>query len=120
MRISNERRSSTYRLPAHLLIIVDLHAHRSPILISASARQGLILECWPETGSVSRVANEIFNLQILNGAEGAKSARMPNRSCKSLAKFIFRSSEAEPELAKEEKIRIFAARFDRGPIVAAT
>ena len=41
-----------------------------------------------ETGSVSRLANEICNLQILKGAKSAKSARMPKRSCKSLAKFI--------------------------------
>jgi hypothetical protein len=44
---------------------------------------------WPETGSVSLAANGIYNLQILKGAESAKSARMPKRSCKSLAKFVF-------------------------------
>jgi hypothetical protein len=43
----------------------------------------------PETGSISPSPNEICNLQILKGAESAKSARMPNRSCKSLAKFYF-------------------------------
>jgi hypothetical protein len=36
-----------------------------------------------------RVANGICKLQILNGAESARSARMPKRSCKSLAKSIF-------------------------------
>ena len=41
------------------------------------------------TGSVSLAANRISNLQILKGAESAQSARMPDRSCKSLAKFIF-------------------------------
>jgi hypothetical protein len=49
----------------------------------------LILKWWPETGSVSLPANRICNLQILKGAERAKSARMPKRSCKSLAKSIF-------------------------------
>src|SRR5580704_831185 len=44
---------------------------------------------WPETGSVSRLANGICNLQILKGAESAKSARMPKRSCKSLVKICF-------------------------------
>jgi hypothetical protein len=48
---------------------------------------------WPETGSVSLAANGICNLQIPKGAESAKSARMPNRSCKSLAKFIFCARE---------------------------
>jgi Phage integrase family len=42
---------------------------------------------WPETGSVSRAASGICNLQILKGTGRAKSARMPKRSCKSLAKF---------------------------------
>jgi hypothetical protein len=37
---------------------------------------------------LSRGANEICNLQILKGAGSAQSARMPKRSCKSLAKFI--------------------------------
>lgn len=40
---------------------------------------------WPETGSVCRVANGISKLHILKGAERAKRARMPKRSCKSLA-----------------------------------
>ena len=40
-------------------------------------------------GSVSLTADEICNLRILKGEESAKSARMPNRSCKSLAKSIF-------------------------------
>jgi hypothetical protein len=35
---------------------------------------------WPETGSVSPSDNGISNLQILKGAESAKSARMPKRS----------------------------------------
>ncbi len=46
-----------------------------------------ILKWWPETGSVSRVANGFCNLQILKDAGSAKNARMPKRSCKSLAKF---------------------------------
>ena len=39
------------------------------------------------------LANRIGNLQILKGAQSAKSASMPKRSCKSLAKFILRSYE---------------------------
>src|SRR5260370_11491310 len=46
-----------------------------------------LLNWWPETGSISLLGNGISNLRILNGAESAKSARMPKRSCKSLAKF---------------------------------
>jgi hypothetical protein len=40
---------------------------------------------WPETGSVSPHANRNYKLQTLKGAE---SARVPKRSCKSLAKFM--------------------------------
>ena len=47
------------------------------------------------SGGQRRDANGICNLQILRGAESAKSARMPKRSCKSLAKFILGYTTAE-------------------------
>jgi len=49
---------------------------------------------WPEIGSVSRAANEICNVRILNGAKGPKVAECPN----ALAKFIFCFSEWEPSV----------------------
>ena len=48
-----------------------------------------VLQQFRKIGSVSRDANGICNLQILKGAESARSARTPNRSCKSFANFIF-------------------------------
>jgi hypothetical protein len=57
----------------------------------------LLKEWLPETGSVTRAVSGICNLQILKGAGRAKSAKMPKRSCKSLANSVpeFREGPSE-------------------------
>ena len=49
---------------------------------------------WPETGSIPLLSNGISNLQILNVAEIAKSARMPNVLANLLQNFARRLVDA--------------------------
>jgi len=70
---------------------------------------------WPETGSVSRLANEICNLQILKSAESANSARMPKRSCKSLAKFILGPEGSRRRALVDESVHRVVFEVDAAP-----
>ena len=51
----------------------------------------------PVAGWVSRAVNGICNLQILKGAGSTQSARMPKRSCKSLANLVGEVCEGPSE-----------------------